>query len=85
MFNMKFKVEVECTPDEARQCLGLPNVAPLQDRILNQIETKIQENLRRWDPDTLMKAWLPMPVQGWGELQKLFWQHMGAKEATGKE
>ncbi len=29
---MKFRVEVDCTPVEARQFVGLPNVEPMQRR-----------------------------------------------------
>ena len=79
---MKVKLEVECTPAEARQCLGLPDVAALQDRMLAQIEAKMQENLSYLDPETLMKTWLPVPIQGWGEMQKIFLSQLGVKPAA---
>jgi len=82
---MKIKFEVECTPDEARQCLGLPDVAALQDRMLNRIEAKMQENLGFLDPETLMRTWLPIPIQGWGEIQKMFWSQMGVKPSSKEE
>jgi hypothetical protein len=81
---MKFKFEVECTPDEARQCLGLPNVAPLQERMLSQIEAKMQENLRYFDPDALIKSWLSVPFQTWGEMQKALWSQMGGVKTSSK-
>jgi hypothetical protein len=81
---MKFKFEVECTPDEARQCLGLPNVAPLQERMLNQIEATMQENVGRLDLQTLMTTWLPAPIPGWGEMQNIFLNQMGVKPSAKK-
>jgi hypothetical protein len=34
---MKITVEVECTPEEARQFLGLPDVKPLQTIAMAQL------------------------------------------------
>jgi len=82
---MKVKFEIECTPDEARQSLGLPNIAQLQDRMLSQIEAKMQENLRFLDPEAVMKTWLPMPVQSWGDMQKMFWGQMGFNPSKKEE
>jgi len=79
---MKIKFEVECTPAEARQSLGLPDVAALQDRMLSQIEAKMHESLSYLDPETLMKTWLPVPIPGWGEMQKMFLSQLGVKPGT---
>ena len=35
------------------------------------------ENLRALDPETLVKTWMPMTMQGWGDMQKMFWAQMG--------
>jgi hypothetical protein len=79
---MKLRLDVECTPDEARQCLGLPNIAALQDRMLERIEAKMLENLSYLDPETLMKTWLPIPTQSWSEMQNFFWSQMGVKPSA---
>lgn len=75
---MKLKIDIDCTPEEARQFLGLPNVAPLQDSMMKEIEEKMRENIRTLDPETFVRTWLPATVQGWGDLQKMFWGQMGA-------
>lgn len=74
---MKFTVNVECTPEEARSFFGLPDIAPMQDRMMDELEEKMRENIQNLDPETFMKTWLPATVQGWGELQKMFWGQMG--------
>ena len=76
---MKFNIDldIDCTPEEARTFLGLPNIAPLQDRMLEEIEERMQENIRSLDPETFMKTWMPATIQGWTELQKMFWDQMG--------
>ena len=74
---MKFIFDVECTPEEARKFLGLPDLAPMQDRMMKELEARMAENLRALDPETLVKTWMPMTMNGWTEMQKMFWSQMG--------
>ena len=74
---MKLTIDIDCTPEEARQFLGLPDVAPMQDHIMEEVEKKMLENIQSLDPETFVKTWMPATVQGWGELQKMFWSQMG--------
>ncbi|HTH29593.1 MAG TPA: DUF6489 family protein [Sphingobium sp.] len=34
---MQFNVNVDCTPEEARTFLGLPDLKPIQDRYVNAV------------------------------------------------
>ena len=36
---MKIKIEVDCTPEEARNFFGLPNVKPMQEAVMAESET----------------------------------------------
>jgi len=74
---MKVTFNIECTPEEARQFLGLPDIAPMQERMMNELESRIAENIRALDPETLVRTWMPMSMQGWGEMQKMFWSQLG--------
>ncbi len=74
---MKFTVDVDCTPEEARQFLGLPNIAPIQDRMMKELENKMQENLQSLDPETFIRTWMPITMESWGEMQKMFLAQMG--------
>jgi hypothetical protein len=78
---MKFKFDIECTPEEARQFVGLPSVAGMQDRMMKEVEAKMQDNIRNLDPETFVKTWLPATMAGWGEMQKMFWGQMGMNMA----
>ncbi len=73
---MKVTVNVDCTPEEARAFIGLPNIAPLQERMMKEMENRMAENLQNLDPETFMKTWLPLTMEGWGEMQKMFWGQM---------
>jgi len=74
---MKFTIDVDCTPEEARQFIGLPNIAPMQDRMMKELEQRMAEQMGNMDPETFIKTWMPATVQGWGEMQKMFWAQMG--------
>ncbi len=80
---MKFTMNVECTPEEARSFFGLPDIAPMQDRMMEELEEKMRENIQTLDPETFIKTWMPATVQGWGELQKMFWGQMGMPQNQG--
>ncbi len=73
---MKVTVNVDCTPEEARAFLGLPDVAPLQARMMKELEARMVENLHNLDPETFMKTWLPLTIESWGEMQRTFWAQM---------
>jgi hypothetical protein len=69
--------DIECTPEEARRFMGLPDIAPMQERMMKELEDRIAENMRALDPETLVKTWMPMSMQGWSDMQKMFWGQMG--------
>ena len=79
---MKVNFDIECTPEEARAFLGLPNIAPMQERIMKDMEDRIAENFNALDPETLIKTWMPMSIQSWNDMQKMFWNQM-QQTATG--
>ncbi len=84
---MKFNFDIECTPEEARKFFGLPDVAPMQERVMKELEDQMQENIRNLSPEEMVKTWMPATMQGWQEMQKMFWGQMGmsgAPDAFGK-
>jgi len=74
---MKITVNVDCTPEEARAFLGLPDVAPMQERLMAEAEKQMMANLKAMDPEAMLKTWLPASLQGMEQLQKMFWSQMG--------
>ncbi len=74
---MKVKIEVDCTPEEARAFLGLPDVRALQERLLTEMEVRMAEYVRQSDPQTLVEHWLPFGVKGMEQ-----WQQMWAQMLT---
>lgn len=77
---MKISIDIDCTPDEARAFFGLPDVRPMQQRLLEEVEERVRVNLASMDPEGLFRVWLPAGVRGLEELQKALWSAMGATE-----
>ena len=80
---MKINVEVDCTPLEARQFFGLPNVEPLQNALMAQVEQRMLAEMERFSPETLMRSWFTLFPQNSEQMQQVF----GAmfKRAAGQE
>jgi hypothetical protein len=83
MSTMKITIDVDCTPDEARRFLGLPDVTPLQEQLVRELQERMTASLAAMDPETLVKTWLPVGLQGLEQMQKMFWSNL-AKGSEGK-
>ncbi|HAX90978.1 MAG TPA: hypothetical protein DCY07_02055 [Rhodospirillaceae bacterium] len=70
---MKVTVNVECTPEEARVFLGLPDVQPMQAAVMADLERRMLDNIQAMSPDAMVQTWLPASMQGAENLQKMFW------------
>jgi hypothetical protein len=70
---MKFTVNVDCSPEEARAFLGLPDVAPLQAAALKHLQGQMEKAVQAMDPETVMKTFFPVGPDKIAELQKAFW------------
>lgn len=83
---MKITVDIDCSPEEARTFLGLPDVRPMQDALMAQIQERMTASLHAMEPDVMLKTWLPAGVQGMEQMQKMFWaQFAGAGRGGRKE
>jgi hypothetical protein len=74
---MKLKFDIDCTPEELRGFFGLPEVKPMQDRLMVELEDKMRANLKALDPETVLKTWLPAGLKGFEQLQEMFFAQMG--------
>ena len=73
---MKVTVNVECTPEEARAFLGLPDVAPMQKALMSDLENRLRANIQAMNPETMLKTWLPASLQNVEQAQKVFWSQI---------
>jgi len=53
---VKVNIEIECTPAEARQFFGLPNVEPMQAAVMEQFQKKMLAEMDRNSPESIMQT-----------------------------
>lgn len=56
---LKIKLDIDCTPEEARAFLGLPDVAGIQNEMLERFRDRMTANLKYADPQEMFKLWFP--------------------------
>lgn len=69
---MKMTIEVDCTPEEARRAIGLPDLTPLHDHYLGKLREAIDRGgIAPEMLSSIMKSWAPMNDAGMD-----FWRGM---------
>jgi hypothetical protein len=84
---MKIKIDIDCTPQEARSFFGLPHLEPMQDALLAKIQERLSEHLDARDPEALLRLWFPAGLQDFSQMQEQLWKQfmsgMSAAAASG--
>lgn len=70
---MKVRIDIDCSPEEARAFFGLPDVKPMQDAVMAKLQDEMMRRLAEMDPETMFKTWFPAGVKGLEEMQQRFW------------
>ena len=81
---MKISFDIDCTPDELRGFFGMPDVKPMQEELLKEVEERMRANLKALDPETMLKTWLPAGLKGFEQLQEMFLNQMAGR-GSGKK
>ena len=68
---MKFTVEADCTPVEARAFLGLPDVTPLNEQMVKEVLARMSGNMALLKPEELMKSWMSLGGQAQDQFIKM--------------
>ncbi len=82
---MKVTIDVDLSPEEARRLMGLPDLEPMQQRLLAQLEKQMAQNLSYMDPETLVKTIMPVGAQGLEQFQNLLWSMARTTTGNGKK
>lgn len=69
---MKITVNVDCSPEEARAFLGLPDVKPMQDHLMNEMQERLSASIRAMQPEEMMRTWLPANLKSMEQMYDAF-------------
>ena len=69
---MKVNVELDCTPEEMRRVMGLPDLTPVHDAYLRLMTDAMSGQAAKPEAvEALMRSWAPM-----GEAGFAFWRQL---------
>ena len=80
---MKMNITVECTPEEARAFLGLPDITPVNEALVNSVKQRIEQNIEMVSPEFYLKQWYSMGGQATDSFMNMM--TAGARAATGEK
>jgi hypothetical protein len=82
---MKVNITMDMTPEEARTFMGLPDVAPIQKKMMDEMEQRMKAAFDTGDPEAMMRAWMPLGgAEAFQQFQKFFWDSARLASVGGK-
>lgn len=69
---MKITFNVDCTPQEAREFFGLPDVQPMQEKAMKQMEDAVLASVAAMSPDAILRNWMSFNPEQFGDMFKMF-------------
>jgi Family of unknown function (DUF6489) len=76
---MKITMNIDCTPEEARTFLGLPDVRPMQEDLMRQMHERLTTGIRAMDATDMLRAWMPSG-NAFEQFQAMFGQMPGSRK-----
>jgi Family of unknown function (DUF6489) len=80
---MKITIDIDCTPAEAREFVGLPDLRPLQAAWLAEIENRLIADMQKFSPEALARSWFSGAGAEW--LPNMFGALAGQAGPAGKD
>ncbi|MET0373547.1 MAG: DUF6489 family protein [Rhizorhabdus sp.] len=68
---MKVTVDVDCTPEEARRFMGLPDMSIVHEAYTDKMKKFVEEGITPDSVEAMMRNWMPM-----GEAGMNMWRNM---------
>lgn len=69
---MKITVDVDCTPEEARRFMGLPDMSGVHEVYIDKMKKMIEEGVTPDTMETMMRNWMPMGEAGMNLWRSMF-------------
>ena len=76
---MKITVDVDCTPEEARRFLGLPDLTPVHGAYVDKLQRLVTDGITPEIVGDMVKQWGPMTDAGMNMWRSMFEQMSGKK------
>ena len=80
---MKISIDVDLTPAELRELFGLPDFSGMQQEVLGQLQSRVEDGLSGKAMQQLLQSAVTGGVQSIEAYQKLLGSLLGAASKTG--
>jgi hypothetical protein len=74
---MKITFDVDCTPAEAREFFGLPDVRPMQEKVMSEIERRLMAQLESMSPESILRSWMSFAPDQFQSMLKSMMNYAG--------
>jgi len=75
---VKVTVDVDCTPEEARRFLGLPDLTPVHQAYVDRMTKMVTDGSSTETFNEMLKSWGPMSETGFAVWRQMV-ENMGGK------
>ena len=69
---MKITAEIDCTPEEARRAVGLPDLTPIHERYVGMMMETMEGGVKPEMLEAMIRNWAPMGEAGMAMWRRLF-------------
>ncbi len=77
---MNVTMNIDCTPEEARRLMGLPDMGPLHDLYLDKLREAMTSGLTPETMEQMIRTWSPMGEVGMSAWRQMIEQMTGTTE-----
>lgn len=71
---MNISMNIDCTPEEARRLMGLPDMAPIHELYMDKLGETITQGVTPEAMESMVRAWAPMGDVGMNAWRQLLQQ-----------
>jgi len=69
---VKVNIQIDCSPQEARQFFGFPDVEPMQAAVMDRLQQQMMANIDKIAPESLIRSWFSFDPSLAARMQDLF-------------
>ena len=68
---MKVTINIDCTPQEARAYMGLPDLTPINEMMVEEMRTQMAANMAKLQPEEMFRSWMSLGGQAQEQFMKM--------------
>ena len=76
---MNIKLDIDITPEEMRRLVGLPDVQPFHEELMDKLREQMHAGAEGYDPLTLFKPYMGPAVSSMEMFQRFMGSVMGGE------